>query len=183
MEGAAFATGQFIVPFGETVRGWSIALAGVIGMMFIVPSLFGGPVGGPVAERDRHHRTQFVVVTLVGAGVLTLIPFLGVAATILVGVVFSFSYGFVYAVMYVLPHYWTDIPAEEVPLAIGLFNSIQLAGGAAVAFLFGWLVSVSSYAVAWEVLAGTVGLTLVALVALPRTPAARPEVAAADARP
>ncbi len=183
MEGAAFATGQFIVPFGETVRGWSIALAGVIGMMFIVPSLFGGPVGGPVAERDRHHRTQFVVVTLVGAGVLTLIPFLGVAATILVGVVFSFSYGFVYAVMYVLPHYWTDIPAEEVPLAIGLFNSIQLAGGAAVAFLFGWLVSVSSYAVAWEVLAGTVGLTLVALVALPRTPAARPEVAAVDARP
>jgi predicted MFS family arabinose efflux permease len=172
MEGATFATGQFIVPFGEAVEGWSITLAGVVGMMFVLPSLFGGPVGGPTAERHRNHRTQFAVSTLVGAAVLALIPFAGLAGTILIGIVFSLAYGFLYAVMYVIPHFWKEVPPEEIPLAIGLFNSIQLSGGAVVSFLFGWVVSVRSYAFAWEVLAVVVVATLVAIVALPATPVA-----------
>jgi predicted MFS family arabinose efflux permease len=138
-------------------------------MTYVLPSLFGGPVGGPYAERHANHRTQFLVVTLLGASVLTLLPFVGLAGAIAVGVVFSFSYGVIYAVMYVLPHFWSDVPPAEIPLAIGLFNSIQLAGGAGVSFLFGWIVSVRSYAFAWEVLAGVVALTLLALVALPAT--------------
>jgi len=172
MEGATFATGQFIVPFGEAVNGWSITLAGVVGMMFVLPSLFGGPVGGAIAERHRNHRTQFAVMTVTGAGMIALIPFAGLAGTILIGIVFSLGYGFVYAVMYVIPHFWKEVPSEEIPLAIGLFNSIQLSGGAVVSFLFGWVVSLRSYAFAWEVLALVVVATLVAIVALPATPAA-----------
>jgi predicted MFS family arabinose efflux permease len=172
MEGATFATGQFIVPYGEAVEGWSIALAGVVGMTFVLPSLFGGPVGGPIAERHRNHRTQFALTTLVGAAVLAVIPFAGLWGVILIGIVFSLVYGFVYAVMYVIPHFWREVPPEEIPLAIGLFNSIQLSGGALVSFLFGWVVSVRSYAFAWEVLAVVVVATLVAIVALPPTPAA-----------
>jgi predicted MFS family arabinose efflux permease len=169
MEGATFATGQFIVPFGEAVDGWSITLAGVVGMMFVLPSLFGGPIGGPIAERHRNHRTQFALTTVAGAAVIALIPYAGLAGTILIGVVFSLGYGFVYAVMYVIPHFWREVPPEEIPLAIGLFNSIQLSGGAVVSFLFGWVVSVRSYAFAWEVLAVLVMGTLVAIVALPAT--------------
>ncbi|MCI4339520.1 MAG: MFS transporter [Thermoplasmata archaeon] len=169
VEGAAFATGQFIVPFGETVRGWSILLAGVVGMMFVFPSTFGGPVGGSVAERYRNHRTQFVAATLVAAGVLALVPWAGLVTAVLIGIVFSFSYGFIYAVMYVLPHFWTKVPSDQIPLAIGLFNSIQLSGGAVVSFLFGWVVSVQSYGVAWEFLAVAMVVTLVVLVALPAT--------------
>jgi predicted MFS family arabinose efflux permease len=181
VEGASFATGQFIVPYGEAVEGWSISLAGVVGMMFVLPSLFGGPVGGPMAERFGNHRTQFAAATLLGAAVLALLPVAGLAAAVAIGIVFSFSYGVIYAVMYVLPHYWREIPSEEIPLAIGLFNSIQLAGGAGVSFLFGWVVSLTSYAFAWEVLAGSVVAFLVALVALPPTPrvaAGRPVAAA-----
>jgi predicted MFS family arabinose efflux permease len=169
LEGATFATGQFIVPYGEAVEGWSIALAGVVGMLFVLPSLFGGPVGGPVAERLPNHRTQFVVATLIAGGVLAAIPFVGLAGAVAVGCVFSFAYGFIYAVMYVIPHFWPGVPAEEIPLTIGLFNSIQLAGGAVVSFLFGYVVATTSYARAWEVLAVLVGVTLLALVALPPT--------------
>jgi MFS family permease len=169
IEGAAFATGQFIVPFGESVRGWSILLAGVVGMMFVFPSVFGGPVGGSVAERYRNHRTQFVVAALAAAGVLALVPLAGLVAAILIGIVFSFAYGVIYAVMYVLPHFWTAVPAEEIPIAIGLFNSIQLSGGALVSFLFGWVVSVESYGVGWEFLAAMILATLVFLAALPAT--------------
>jgi predicted MFS family arabinose efflux permease len=177
VEGAAFATGQFIVPFGETIRGWSILLAGIVGMTFVLPSVFGGPVGGSVAERYRNHRTQFVVATFAAAGVLALLPWAGVDAAVLIGIVFSFAYGVIYAVMYVLPHFWSTLPPEEIPIAIGLFNSIQLSGGAVVSFLFGWVVSVQSYSVGWEFLAGGMLATLVVLVALPATAGSGPPLA------
>jgi predicted MFS family arabinose efflux permease len=172
LEGATFATGNFVVPWGESAQGWSIALAGVVGMVFILPSVFGGPIGGRIAERHRNHRTQFLVATLVGAAVLTALPWAGLAAALLIGAVFAFSYGIVYAVMYVVPLFWREVSPEEVPLAIGLLNGIQLAGGAAVSPVFGEVVAVSSYAVAWEALAGMMVVTLVALLFLPPTPAA-----------
>jgi predicted MFS family arabinose efflux permease len=172
LEGATFATGQFIVPYGEAIQGWSIVLAGVVGMTFIFPSLFGGPVGGSMAERRSNHRTQLVVATLVSGGTLAFLPFVGLAGAIAVGCVFSLSYGFVYAVMYVLPHFWREVPPDEIPLTIGLFNSIQLAGGAIVSFLFGFVVASTSYSFGWTLLAGLVALTLVVLVALPPTASA-----------
>ena len=171
LEGATFATGQFVVPWGESVQGWSVALAGIVGMTFVLPSFVSGPLGGRVAERHRNHRTQFLVATLVGVGVLALLPWAGLVVTVLVGVVFSLSYGAIYAVMYVLPHYWREVPAEEIPLAIGLFNSIQLAGGAGVSAAFGGIVAATSYSIAWEALVGMTLATLVALVFLPATPA------------
>lgn len=181
LEGASFATGQFIVPFGETVRGWSILLAGVVGMMFVFPSTFGGPVGGAIAERHRNHRTQFAVATIVGAAVLALVPFAGVVEAVLIGAVFSFAYGLIYAVMYVLPHFWREVPPDEIPIAIGLFNSIQLSGGALVSFLFGWVVAATSYPVAWEFLVAAMLGTVALLALLPPTapgPAAGPPAGA-----
>jgi predicted MFS family arabinose efflux permease len=185
LEGATFATGQFVVPWGESVQGWSVSLAGLVGMAFVLPSFASGPVGGRVAERHRNHRTQFLVATLIGAGVLALLPWAGLAVTVVVGVVFSLSYGAIYAIMYVLPHYWREVPAEEIPLAIGLFNSIQLAGGAGVAAAFGVIVATTSYSVAWEALVGMTLATLVALAFLPATsPAsAGPPSAAGPAPP
>lgn len=185
LEGASFATGQFVVPWGETVEGWTIALSGVVGMMFVLPSIVGGPIGGRIAEQHRNHRTQFVLVTVIGAGVLALLPWAGLALAVAIGTVFSFSYGVLYAVMYVLPHFWREVPAEEIPLAIGLFNSIQLAGGAAVSALFGAIVAVRSYAVAWEVLVVLMLATLAAIALLPATPSASagPPVAEGSALP
>jgi predicted MFS family arabinose efflux permease len=174
MEGASFATGQFIVPYGEALRGWSATTAGLVGMMFVLPSVIGGPVGGTIADRRRDHRLQLVAAAAVGALALAALPVANLAAAIAVGATFSFAYGFAYAVMYVVPHYWKPLPADEVPLAIGLFNAIQLAGGGSVAYVFGRVVATSSYALAWEVLAAFEIVTLVALVALPTTPGASP---------
>jgi len=182
-EGATFATGQFIVPWGESIEGWSIALAGAVGMVFVLPSVIGGPVGGRVSERYRNHRTQFLVATLVAAGVLAALPWVGLTGAIAIGLVFSFSYGFVYAVMYVIPHFWREVPSSEVPLAIGLLNSIQLAGGAGVSALFGAIVAAQGYAVAWKALVLLVLATLAALVLLPATPRAGLPAGAAPARP
>jgi MFS transporter, ACDE family, multidrug resistance protein len=185
VEGASFATGQFIVPYGETVLGWAALLAGGVGMMFVLPSVFGGPVGGSVAERHTNHRTQFVVASVIAASVLLALPFVGWVGAIAIGSVFSFAYGAIYAVMYVLPHYWRAVPSGEIPLAIGLFNSIQLAGGAVVSAAFAWVVAERGYSVGWWFLSGTMVAFLVALVALPSVVGAggRPPASEDDGRP
>ncbi len=183
-EGATFAATQFVVPWGESVLGWSALLAGAVGMVFVLPSVAGGPVGGSFAERFHRPRTQFVVAAVAAGAVLAVLPYGGLLAAVGVGSVFAFAYGFVYAVMYVIPYTWAGLPRREVPLAIGLFNAVQLAGGAGISALFGWLVAVRGYAVAWPALGGMVVLTLGALAALPRGTGAAPgRRAAARAAP
>jgi len=185
LEGATFATGQFLVPWGESVQGWTLGLAGVVGMMFVFPSILGGPVGGRVAERHRNHRTQFLVATVVSASMVALLPWASLASALAIGVVFSVAYGVDYAVMYVIPQYWREVPNEEIPLAIGLLNSVQLAGGAGVSALFGSIVQATSYSVAWESLAVLILVPLGALALLPAIPSepAGPRGAADSARP
>jgi len=182
-EGAAFATGQFVVPFGEAVHLWPAWLAGGVGIAFVLPSLAGGPVGGVVAERSMRHRSQLAGITVLGAVALAAFPLAGVAAAVLIGSVFSFAYGFAYAVMYVLPHYWTELAAGEIPLAIGLFNALQLGGGAVVSALFGVIVARRSYAVGWEFVALVQVAALLALLAMRPTPGAGPPAAEAPDRP
>lgn len=170
-EGASFAAGQFVVPFGETVHGWSAAVAGAVGASFVLPSVVGGPFGGIAAERSGRPRLLLALATTTAAVVLVLLPLVGLAATVAIGAAFSFGYGFVYAVMYVLPHEWAGLPPEEIPLAIGLFNAVQLGGGALVAVGFGYVVAAHSYPVAWPVAAAVQVVTLLALFALPARPA------------
>lgn len=167
LEGAAFATSQFVVPYGTLTQGWTAAAAGAVGIAFVLPSVVGGPYGGWVAERRPDHRTQFVLVTLAAAVVLIALPWAGLAAAVLIGIAFSFSYGFLYAVMYIVPQYMPDLPPAEIPLAIGLFNAIQLAGAAVIASAFGWILAATSYSVAWPALAAMMIVPLVVLLAIP----------------
>ncbi len=172
LEGASFATGQFLVPYGEGL-GWSAAVAGGVAMAFVLPSLFGGPVGGVLAESYANRRAQFVVATGVGAALVAAIPWVGIGAIVVLGVAFSFGYGFVYAVMYVLPNYLPRLDAEDIPIGIGLFNSIQLAGGAVVNWGFGVWAAAFGYPWAWSLLAIAVVLPLAALAYVPATGRAR----------
>ncbi len=169
LEGATFATGQFLLPFGLALRGWSPALAGAIEAMFLLPSVAGGPFGGPLAERSTYRRTQLVLgAGLAGVSVLFL-PWAGAGAALAIGIVFAFTYGFVYSVMYVLPHYLPGLSSPEIPLAIGLFNSVQLAGGGLVALAFGQIVAGLGYTVAWVALGLIVVGTLTAMLFVPKT--------------
>jgi predicted MFS family arabinose efflux permease len=174
LEAASFATGQFIVPYGTLILGWSAAVAGAVGIAFILPSVAGGPVGGMLAERSARRRAQFVIASLVVAVLVVAIPWVGLVPMLFIGSVFAFCYGFIYAVMYVLPAYLPGLPTEEIPIGIGLFNSIQLSGGAIVSWFFGWLVAVEGYTVAWTILGLLVVVPLAVLKFVPPTRGARP---------
>lgn len=169
LEGASISAGQYFVPFAESVHGWSVALAGAVAAVFVFPSFAGGPVGGWFAERSDRRRLQMLLATAVPAVPLALLPFAGLGPTVGIALVFSFGYGMVYAMMYVLAHYLPEVPPSDVSLAIGLFNGIQLAGGAAVTQLVGAVIDAGGYALGWETLAALVIVPLVFLLAVPRT--------------
>ena len=174
LEGASLSSGQFFVPFAQSVHGWAPALAGAVGALFVFPSVFGGPPGGRLIERFANRRTQMAVATAGPALLLVLLPEAGLAATAAIAVVFSFAYGMVYAMMYVLAPYLPRVAEDEVSLAIGLLNGIQLSGGATVALLMGAAVDRFGYGVAWPLLgiAVVVPLAVLTLVPVTRTTAA-----------
>ena len=169
LEGASLSAGQYFVPFAESVHGWSPTLAGALGALFVFPSVFGGPVGGRLTERSRRRRSHMVLATAVPAVLLLLVPAVGLAATAAIGIAFSVSYGMVYAMMYVLAPYLPGLPPEEVPLAIGLFNGVQLCGGAGVAFAAALVVGTWGYSWAWVLLGLATLAPLGVLALVPRT--------------
>ncbi len=169
LEGASLSAGQYFVPYAEAARAWSPALAGGIAALFVFPSFFGGPIGGGLTERFANRRTQLAVFTAVPAALLLAIPFVGLGAIAAIGSLFAFAFGMVYAIMYVLPPYLPGFRRDELSLAIGMFNGIQLAGGALVASIAGWAVDVYGYSSLWWVLGGGAIATLVLLPLFPVT--------------
>jgi MFS family permease len=169
LEGASMSAGQYFVPYAESIRSWAPALAGAVGAVFVFPSLFGGPIGGRLAERFQNRRTQLALVTGVPAIPMFLLPFAGLAPTLVIAATFSVGGGMAYAMMYILPHYLPGLAQDDVPLAIGLLNGIQLGGGASIALLIGWVIDRAGYTVAWQVLAVLIVVPLGFLALVPRT--------------
>lgn len=167
IEGASLSASQYFVPYAEVIRGWSVAFAGGVAALLVFPSVAGGPVGGWLVERFTNRRFQLAFFTVIPGILLIAIPFAGVGEVALIATVFSFSVGMVYAMMYLVAHYLPGVGREDLPLAIGLFNGIQLAGGALVAFLVGVVVAGYGYTVAWWFLGSTIILTLLLLAGLP----------------
>lgn len=169
IEGASLAAGQFFVPYAEVFRGWSVPIAGAVGTLFVVPSLFGGPVGGWIAETFTNRRTQLAALTAGPSLLLLAIPWLSVEGVAVVATIFAVAVGMVYAILYLLPLYLPGLGEADLPLAIGLLNGIQLAGGAAVAAIVGWIAATEGYDWAWAALAASAVVTLAALPLLPAT--------------
>jgi predicted MFS family arabinose efflux permease len=169
LEGASVSAGQYFVPYAVQVHGWSPALAGVLASLFVFPSFFGGPVGGRIAERGQSGRAAMIWTTAISGLLLLAVPFATIpAAVAVVATAFSVAYGAVYAMMYVLARYLPNLPPDEVPLAIGLFNGVQIGGGAVASFGFGYLTGAAGYNLAWIALGA---LTVVPLVFLAYIPA------------
>ncbi|MCI4323417.1 MAG: MFS transporter [Thermoplasmata archaeon] len=182
LEGASLSASQYFVPYAEVLRGWSVAFAGAVAALLVFPSVLGGPVGGWLMERFSNRRTQLAVFTLIPGVALIALPFAGLGEVAFLAATFSFAVGMVYAMMYVAARYLPGVGHGDLPLAIGLFNGIQLAGGALVSFLVGAVVSGYGYDVAWWFLGGVIILTLVALGGLAKIDRG-PDLAPASAAP
>lgn len=168
LEGASLSASQYFFPYAVT-RGWSLLLAGVVGALFVFPSLFGGPVGGWLTETFTNRRTQMVLFTAVPGLLFLAIPLVGLPVVAAIAIIFSFSYGMVYPMMYVIPPYLPGLSIEDLSLSIGLLNAIQLAGGALVSYFVAQIIESDGYASAWDLLGLTTAGMLVFMVLVPKT--------------
>jgi len=174
-----YAAGQYFVQYADAVHPeWPIALAAGIPTVMIITEVFGGPIGGWLAERHTDMRRMLVYWGLAAAAGISLIPFLPLADLWPLFVFLGFADGVVFAVLYLIPTYLPEGRGGNTALALGIINSVQLFAGSAFAVLFGAVASGINYTAAWGLVAAlTAGfLPLIGLMAAPR-PGLRPELA------
>ncbi len=170
LEGASLSTSQFFVPYAEgPALGWGPVLAGAVGALFVTPSVFGGPLGGRLVEKFTNRRTQLFIFTALPALLLLLVPRSSVVGIASIATLFAFTFGMVYAMMYVIPPYLPGIDQEDTPLAIGLLNAVQLAGGATVSAVVGWVVATFGFADLWTSMVLFILVPLAFLLLVPVT--------------
>ena len=174
---AFYVAAQYFVQFADTVHPtWPIAVAAGIPTVMIITEVFGGPIGGWLAERRADMRRILVVWGLASAVGILLIPFLPLAAFWPLFVFLGFADGVMFVVLYLIPTYLTEGRGEHLALAIGFVNSVQLFLGSLFAVVFGVVAGTLGYEVAW-LFAGAVTagfLPLLAFLDVPRSGAGPP---------
>lgn len=110
-----------------------------------------------------------VLFTAVPGLLFLAIPLVGLPVVAAIAIIFSFSYGMVYPMMYVIPPYLPGLSIEDLSLSIGLLNAIQLAGGALVSYFVAQMIESYGYASAWDLLGLTTAGMLVFMVLVPKT--------------
>lgn len=184
-----FAVAQYLVPWAHTVVGMNRNTAGALDALLILSPLVGGPLGGSLAEhRGNPRRLLFLSALLTGLGIMAF-PFLpGLSPLLLwpfaalVGVVS----GMVFGVLYYMGTLDPVGKGDNVPLAVGLINSVQVFLGAFLVLGLGYEYfgpqTVGSYTEGWLLFGG---LTLIVLPLLwwARTPAPSPIAAPPSSPP
>ena len=147
---AFYVAAQYFVQFASTVHPeWPIALAAGIPTVMIVTEIFGGPIGGWLAERRTDLRRMLLVWTAATAVGVLFIPFLPLLALWPLFVFLGFAEGLIFAVLYLVPTYLPEAKDQNVALAIGLINSVQLFLGSLFAILYGVIAGGPGYDLAW----------------------------------
>jgi len=155
---AFFIVAQFFVAYASDVHPtWPLAVAVALPTVMILVEVVGGPIGGLLGERARDMRVPLAAAGITSAGAVLLIPFLPLDALVALFVLLGFLDGVVFAVLYLIPSYYSEIRGEGFALSLALLNGVQIFGGSALAVAFGFLAVDVGYTAAWW-FAGGVGL-------------------------
>ena len=169
---AFYAAAQYFVQYASTVHhDWPIALAAGLPTAMIATAILGGPIGGWFAERRADLRRMLLLWAGLAAFGVLLIPFLPLVALWPLFVFLGFADGVIFAVMYLVTTYLPEGTDQNLALAIGLVNSVQLFLGSLFAILFGVIAGGPGYELAW-IFAGVLCagfLPLLFLLEVPRS--------------
>jgi MFS family permease len=147
---AAYVIPQYAVTFASLDHPeWGlsqVALAVSAASLLGVPA---GILGGMLASRTGKLRAILATAGLATAGCALLFPFVDFASFTGLLLLFGTADGLAFAVLYALPAYIPEVPAEGLPLAIGMLDSIETFTGSALALGFGLLVGFSGFGHAW----------------------------------
>jgi MFS family permease len=176
---AVYLVAQDFVYYASRVHtGWGTQTAANITTIFVVASFPGGPLGGWIAERGWDRRWVLAIFAAGDGVLIASIPYLGLYLTVGLFVIMGLFDGMVFAVLYLIPSYLPETRGEGLALGIAVVNSIQVLLGGFLVVVFGEVVTVAGFTVAW-IFAGAltlVGVPFVLLVAPNRAGAPlRPE--------
>jgi len=149
--GASYIVAQYFVDFGAREHpDWGIGLVASLAATVVIVSFPGGPVGGWIAERGRDRRLLVGALTGIAGALVLAVPFLPLVALAAAIVVLGFVEGMVFAILYLIPAYLPESQGDGLALGVGVVNSIQVILGSGIAVIFGVLVALYGYTVAWE---------------------------------
>ncbi len=171
---ANFAVAQYLVPWAHDEAGMSLGTAGALDALLIICPLFGGPLGGILAEKRASPRGLLAFSAgMTGLSVIALpfvpriSPWLLWPFAVLNGIASGMSFGILY-------YMGTLDPVgrgENVPLAVGLINGLQVLLGAFIVLGLGYYFfgpqQASSYTEGWLLFGALTIGTLALLLVLP----------------
>ncbi|MGB6501473.1 MAG: MFS transporter [Thermoplasmata archaeon] len=128
---------------------WGLLVIDWIPAAMIFAAIFGGPIGGWIAERRGELRWTLSLWAIATAALLALVPYYSLAGSWVAFVLLGFANGAVFAVLYLIPTYLPRIGLSEFALAVALLNSIQIFVGGGFAVLFAIVASRAGYPIAW----------------------------------
>lgn len=178
---ANFAAAQYIVPWAMTVLGFPAGEAGALGAVLIVSPLLGGPLGGAWAERRRDATGLLALSTVLTGLCWAALPFAPELSDLLVwplaaaaGIVSGMAFG----ALYYMGTLDRTARRENVPLAVGLINALQVSLGAFLVLALGlWVFghgTPAAYLLGWVLLGGMTVATLPLLLGVRGGPSPGP---------
>jgi MFS family permease len=128
---------------------WGLTLIDAIPTAMIFAEIFGGPIGGWLAERRGELRWTIVLWGVATGALIAAVPFLTLDGSWTAFLLLGFGDGAVFAVLYLIPTYLPQISRSEFALALALLNSIQIFIGGGFAIAFSFVASRDGYTLAW----------------------------------
>jgi MFS family permease len=181
---AVYIVAQFLVQYAHDARpDWGVGVAASLAGGVVLLSFPGGPVGGWLGEKARDRR---VVAAVFGGltGLLVLaVPFAPLVIVVPALLALGFFDGLVFAVQYLMPSYFPESRSDGLALGIAFLNSVQVLVGSGIAILFGFVVVLGGYPIAWIMAAAIALATLPLLVLVERQPSPTASVSVAAHSP
>lgn len=163
--GLGYIVPQYALAFAAADHPfWNL---GVVALFVSMASLIGIPAGiagGVLVSRSHRSRGTLAASALVMAAVGVAFPAFDLAPLGVLLAVFGLADGIAFTMLYSIPPRIPEVSPQELPLAIGILDSVQTLAGSGLAFAFGVIVGVSGFGAAWQVAAVIAALPLILLV-------------------
>jgi MFS family permease len=163
--GLAYILPQYSIAFAAADHPfWNL---GLVALFVSIASLIGIPagiVGGVLVSRFGRSRAFLAASALVMAGVALGFPVFGFESAVGLLVAFGVADGVAFTMLYSIPSQLAGVGPKDLPLAVGMLDSVETLAGSGLVVAFGLLIGFSGFRVAWWIAGLVAALPLALLI-------------------
>jgi len=150
--GSYFTTSQFYDTYIIKALNIDSSYSGIISSAILIAGVIGGPILGSFSDLFKKRRTFLIILTMLMAIDIATIPFSNYFLAILNSIFIGFISAGVFSIMYAVPSLDNSISNELIPLALGIVNTLQIALGSTIPYIFAFIAHSSSFTYSWFML-------------------------------